>query len=279
MRYSTRVWLYRAAPVAALGLLGLMLIPAPATRVDGSVSAPAHGAAGPAPAATTAVATLPQFLKASVVVPASAPATTGESAVPAPQENVPTVTTAVASTPATTVPLSANWSDYISGTPAPAAAAPADSTDGHVGAMAVNARSGPSTTNDTRFVLAAGEPVRIGESSGSWVHVYRQDGSDGWVYSRYLAGAAAPAAAAPAQRVANAAPPRTRPAASSRPSAGNAALVGRVAAIRSSVPVRAAPGSAVMFVLAPGERVRVAESRGSWLRVVTEDGYSGWIPG
>jgi len=278
MRYSTRTWAYRAAPVVALGLLGLMLLPGAPGRPS---SVPAATPAAPA------APSVPQFLRASIVVPTPAP----EAKPAAPAAAAPALVTASvtpdASAPALspavpTAPLHALWSDYFAApATAQAPAAQAGSSDGRVGAVAVNARSGPSSGTPSRFVLAAGEAVKIAESNGNWVHVYRQDGSDGWVYGRYLAGNAAAPAARPAPTVATAstAPPRSKPAAADRPSAANAALVGRVAAIRSPVPVRSAPGSSVMFVLSPGERVRIADSRGSWLRVITEDGYSGWIPG
>ena len=131
------------------------------------------------------------------------------------------------------------------------------------------------------FVLSAGEAVKIAETNGGWVHVYRQSGEDGWVYGRYLAGhdttatpPAAPTQTVGAQTVAEqSAPPDAAD--------GNARLVGHMVHVRDSVAVRSAPGgfAAVVTVMQPGDAMRVTDLRDGWLHVTTDDGVSGWVPG
>ena len=149
-------------------------------------------------------------------------------------------------------------------TTAPSVAAIAQPTvDGRVGGTAVNVRSGPEASAGVLFVLAAGEAVKVGESTGGWTHVFRQNGQDGWVYHRYLAGAEANAASA------SATPARLQ---KPRPPSPN------FVRFQSPAPVLAAPAdeARLLFVLQPGDRVQIAETRGLWIRVVTADGISGW---
>ena len=65
------------------------------------------------------------------------------------------------------------------------------------------------------------------------------------------------------------------------PSAVDAHAVGDVFAIEANVPARLAPADTAreLFVLREGDRVRVRETDGAWLRVLRPaDGASGWIP-
>lgn len=139
-----------------------------------------------------------------------------------------------------------------------------------IGATAVNLRSGPSSAAQPITVLQPGEAVQVGESSGGWVKVTRADGSTGWVYSSFLASNA------------SAAPPPTR-VASAQPRAvihgGTGDLADRTARIASRLPAYARPndGAQSVFMLQPGDQVYIAEVRGSWLRVETEDGMTAWI--
>lgn len=260
MRHATRRWAYRVFPLLGLGLLGLALLPAPhgvqpASWVGTAPRIADASAATSAQASSSNSAPGPQVLRASLVVPKPDGATQ----------------------PETVVPLKANWSDYLPPGAAAAVASsiPAASTDGAVGNTAVNARSGPSTANPVVFTLAAGESVKIGESSGGWVHVYRPTGGDGWVFGRYLSmpGGGAPADAAT--------PPKT--VASTAPAAADnspyARLIGRTVGIGARVAVRSRPGGAPVMMLEPGDRMQIVDSRGGWLRVVTPDGTSGWVPG
>jgi uncharacterized protein YgiM (DUF1202 family) len=142
-----------------------------------------------------------------------------------------------------------------------------------IGASAVNLRAGPSTATATVTVLQPGQAVRTGEMDGGWVEVTLEDGTTGWVYSRYLASSpAAHEAAAPAEKAAT----RT---AKAVVKGGNGALEGRTARIEASLTARAQPegGSRSVFRTEPGERVRILDVRGNWLRIVTADGSSGWI--
>lgn len=237
------------------GAVGLVLLPAKPFLGDrGSQSAP--NSVGVATASS----------------PAKQPQTSGGSW---PQAKVLAVatTTAAAFKGAEAMP-SASWVRAIApvaspvaiDTPLPAqspAAIAQTSTDGRIGGTAVNARSGPQASAGVLFVLSAGEAVRVGESTGGWTHVFRQNGQDGWVYHRYLAGP---------ETVANAAP--------STPALPQKAHLAPPNFVRfqSPAPVLAAPAdeARLLFVLQPGARVQIAETRGIWIRVVTTDGISGW---
>ncbi|HZY49621.1 MAG TPA: SH3 domain-containing protein [Devosia sp.] len=144
-----------------------------------------------------------------------------------------------------------------------------------VGSSAVNLRSGPSTSAPPISVLQPGEAIQVGESSGGWVKVTRADGSTGWVYSSYLA--------SNARSAASDSPPQTRVASTAQPRAvirgGAGDLEDRTARIASRLPAYARPndGAQSVFMLQPGDEVYIAEVRGSWLRVETEDGMTAWI--
>jgi len=144
-----------------------------------------------------------------------------------------------------------------------------------IGLSAVNLRSGPSTSAQPISVLQPGEAIQVGESSGGWVKVTRADGSSGWVYSSYLASNAGTAPASGNQP--------TRVASDDQPRAvirgGDGDLEDRTARIASRLPAYARPsnGAQSVFTLQPGDEVYIAEVRGSWLRVETEDGMTAWI--
>ena len=147
-----------------------------------------------------------------------------------------------------------------------------------VGSSALNVRAGPTSSAGKLFVLRPGQPVTILERDGNWARITTASGERGWVYSRYLADGPAAAADQTSTRtvaaVANA--PANAPAAS--PSAEADRSV-RHARIGSAMPARAAPSrnAAPLFTLPSGARVKIAETQGRWLRVVTDSGVSGWI--
>jgi hypothetical protein len=95
------------------------------------------------------------------------------------------------------------------------------------------------------------------------------------MYSSYLSGnAQAQAASDPApKKVASTQQPRATV------KGGDGDLRDRMARIGSELPAYDRPGSAAraIFTFSPGERVRIAEVRGNWLRVETNDGTSAWI--
>jgi SH3-like domain-containing protein len=144
-----------------------------------------------------------------------------------------------------------------------------------IGASAVNMRAGPSSSAQQLAVLQPGEAVQTGQSINGWVKVTRADGSSGWMYSSYLSGnAQAQAASDPApKKVASTQQPRATV------KGGDGDLRDRMARIGSELPAYDRPGSAAraIFTFSPGERVRIAEVRGNWLRVETNDGTSAWI--
>jgi SH3-like domain-containing protein len=149
-----------------------------------------------------------------------------------------------------------------------------------IGPSAVNLRAGPSSATATIAVLQPGQPVRTGESDGGWVEVTLPDGSTGWVFSRYLASTAKLAALEPTDSNDKASAKSDVSSRSSKAlvnARGN--LEGRTARIDATLVVRAKPGNGApaLFRTEPGERVRIVDVRGKWLRIVTADGSTGWI--
>ena len=146
-----------------------------------------------------------------------------------------------------------------------------------IGASAVNLRAGPSTATATIGVLKPGQAVQTGESDGGWVEVTLPDGTIGWVYSRYLASTASTLAAAPQEAPAAASSKSAKATIKGRGS--NSDLEGRTARIDAALVARSKPSrlSSRVFRTEPGERVRIVDVRGNWLRIVTADGSSGWI--
>jgi len=166
---------------------------------------------------------------------------------------------------------------------APEAAPTAGLRGDRIGSSAVNLRQGPSSSSATVSVLAAGQPVQVGETSKGWVQVTLDDGTIGWVYSRYLAGPAAAAPAASDPQPNASAPARvasTRAKAVPRAvirGADDDSLEDRTALIANAMPAFSSPDGDDSFMLKAGQRVRIAEVRGNWLRVETANGTSAWI--
>jgi SH3-like domain-containing protein len=290
MRHSARNWLYQTAALLVGGVVVLVLLPGgqPTANRVGAIATSAGAPSAVAPSATAAETPLAPAsdlatVSPAAVVPASVPvataaatASTSVSAAGAdylkPAPIVPSVAPPPVAAPlpepaATIEPVAA-----VIAAPAAPGATPVETASlpgGRIGSSAVNARSGPAADAGKVFVLAAGESIKIGETSAGWTHVYRQDGESGWVYRRYLAGQNAPDS-----QLAT----RDSGRQTAQPAAGDP--TGRMARVRSPVPVRSAPAeyASMVFVLEPGERVRITEARGQWLRVLTEDGDSGWIP-
>jgi SH3-like domain-containing protein len=152
-----------------------------------------------------------------------------------------------------------------------------------IGASAVNLRAGPSTSTAPITVLQPGQPVQTGQSDGGWVEVTLPDGTTGWVYSRYLA-STAPAKTATASndedKPARAAKSDSKAAKAVIKGKGkNGQLEGRTARIDAALVARSKPNgnAARVFRTSPGERVKILDVRGNWLRILTADGSSGWI--
>ena len=141
-----------------------------------------------------------------------------------------------------------------------------------IGPSAVNLRAGPSSSSATVAVLQPGQALHAGAAEGGWVQVTLDDGTTGFVYSRYLASVTATASAEP-----TAADTTTAKATIKGDTSG--ALEGRTARIEASIAARAKPdgGSRTVFRTEPGERVRILDVRGGWLHIRTADGSSGWI--
>jgi SH3-like domain-containing protein len=145
-----------------------------------------------------------------------------------------------------------------------------------IGPAAVNLRAGPSSASATVGVLQPGQPVQAGAIDGGWVEVTLADGTTGWVYSRYLASVAA---AAPTEVEPPAVESDGNTAKAVIKGTANGDLEGRTARIDATLAARAEPDGAsrTLFRTSPGERVKILDVRGNWLRILTADGSSGWI--
>jgi SH3-like domain-containing protein len=141
-----------------------------------------------------------------------------------------------------------------------------------IGSKAVNLRTGPSTDTATVTVLQAGQPLHAGATQNGWTQITLDDGTTGFVSSRYLASVAA---TMPAEEPAPAVERETTRKAVV--SGGDGNLEGRTARIESRIAVLAAPGGNTLFRTEPGERVRILDTRGDWLKIRTADGTVGWI--
>jgi len=153
--------------------------------------------------------------------------------------------------------------------------------------MAVNLRSGPNSGSATVDVLQPGEAVQVGTTQNGWVQVTLDDGASGWVYSRYLdnpsaavADATATTDSSPVPAVALPKPVKRAPQATRATISGDdgSSLADRTALIANTMTVYGDPGdNSSSFSLQGGQRVRIVEERGNWLRVETANGTTAWI--
>jgi SH3-like domain-containing protein len=183
------------------------------------------------------------------------------NAPPIPQEalnKAPILASAAVSRPAETVtswrPLQASPTQPVVMQAALASSVPSDLRADTVNS-AVNVRTEGKKGSPVLFVLPAGAAVQVAETNDGWVHVY-SDRGEGWVYSSFIG--AAPRA--PEARVA-----------SSQDGAG------RTLRLASAVTVRDEPGGDAIYELDAGERIRIVEVEGRWVRIVTSTGEGGWV--
>ena len=285
----------RYIPVLVVGVAVLALVPADVPTDDGTD-------AGPVVAAAARTSAEP----AASAEPAIKIATVSQKPPPEPARQAPTSETSGAASSDGTRPspddtavrsTEKTASEAVTGTSAKVpetvaeplpeeAEAEPNYRIARVGASALNVRAGPSSSNQKLFVLRPGEPVRVSEVDGNWARIVRGDGDEGWVFGRYLTGlngdAVATAPTEASDSAASEQPRQESPSAAAReseeaPSAD--AGTGRYARSASNVPARAAPspGAAQLFVLPAGERVKIAEVRGPWVRIITDSGVSGWV--
>jgi SH3-like domain-containing protein len=144
-----------------------------------------------------------------------------------------------------------------------------------IGSKAVNLRAGPGTNSTTVTVLQPGQPVHAGAIENGWAQVTLDDGTTGWVYSRYLASVAATLPAEEPKSVETVA--EDSPTERAVLSGGDGSLKGRTARIEARLAVRSEPDGDMLFRTEPGERVRILGTRGDWLKIRTADGTTGWI--
>ena len=247
----------RSRTIAIVSTLGIGLV-AFASIPGGSAPRLAE-AEGPAVTRASLASPNPDLLRqldAAVAPPVSKPA-----------ETQPVKVAAVMRTPI--VPTVA--------TPQPPVADP-NLTPDAIGSTAVNLRAGPSSSAEQLAVLQPGEAIEVGGSTGGWVKIIRADGTSGWVYSSYLASNATTALASNAATTSR--PTRVASAQTRAVIQGDAEdLEDRTAHIASALPAYSRPANSAksVLVLQPGDDVYIAEVRGNWLRVETEDGISAWI--
>ena len=140
----------------------------------------------------------------------------------------------------------------------------------------LNLRSSPSTSSAIVATLDHGKIVRVLAASGSWVRVETASGQTGYVQSRYLAPIDG-AVATPAP-TATAAPTATPAPDAGVPQDGDYARV-RLSSASSRLNLRAfaSTSSAIVAKLGHGETVRVLAVSGSWVRVETASGQTGYV--
>jgi SH3-like domain-containing protein len=239
--HPLRYYGYRLGPLAGVLLLIIAIVPADLT------------------ATANAVSSIPTKLKSSlaptVVAGPTAPVDTAAQSPQLPQKQSVTTASIDRAPVAHWAPAGA-WSTPPLVTQA--SVTPAGARRERVGASGVNLRAAPSKDAARLDTLAPGAEVQVAEAIDGWLHVYAA-GREGWIYSSYLEGAQVKTAAA----TAGDAPSRN--------------VAGNTIRVRSAVPVQDSPDGDAIYSLEPGERVSVAEQRGSWLRIITSDGESGWI--
>ena len=140
----------------------------------------------------------------------------------------------------------------------------------------LNLRSSPSTSSAIVARLDHGKIVRVLAASGSWVRVETASGQTGYVQSRYLAPIDG-AVTTPAP-TATAAPTATPAPDAGVPQDGDYARV-RLSSASSRLNLRASAStsSAIVAKLGHGETVRVLAASGSWVRVETASGQTGYV--
>ena len=140
----------------------------------------------------------------------------------------------------------------------------------------LNLRSSPSTSSAIVATLDHGKIVRVLAASGSWVRVETASGQTGYVQSRYLAPIDG-AVTTPAP-TATAAPTATPAPDAGVPQDGDYARV-RLSSASSRLNLRASAStsSAIVAKLGHGETVRVLAVSGSWVRVETASGQTGYV--
>ena len=140
----------------------------------------------------------------------------------------------------------------------------------------LNLRSSPSTSSAIVATLDHGKIVRVLAASGSWVRVETASGQTGYVQSRYLAPIDG-AVTTPAPTV-TAAPTATPAPDMDVPQDGDYARVRLSSAFsRLNLRASASTSSAIVAKLGHGETVRVLAASGSWVRVETASGQTGYV--
>jgi hypothetical protein len=179
--------LARSFPVLIIGLIGLALLPSP-PRPPASLSIPttSHTLGGAQTSVPTIVVPRPERtsgLEPGTTVPPSGGPMIAETRGSFALQASDAGSHRLALPEDTSTQASAAFTPSVADT-----AFMTNSTHGRIGKHPVNARSAPQSGSPVQFVLAANQSIKLGEKKNGWWHVYRGDGSDGWVYHTYLAG-------------------------------------------------------------------------------------------
>lgn len=277
MRYNNSPLLRYGLPAAVLGLGALFLIPGDDTALHASTvseaptrMAPSYLAASPELVAELEASLAPARTTENV---AAREASLPEPGMPSEVEATPDPNLLAAARDALVAHQAAAETEEQE-------AAAAEAKTLRVGNSAVNMRVGPSTATGVIRALQPGEALEFSEMDGGWASVRTEDGESGWVYSSYLRGPGL----ATAETVRQAAPEResarqTAKVREPRRERRESAREDRHARVASDVYLRSGPSQNTerLFVLPAGERVQIAETRGSWARVVLRSGASGWV--
>ena len=177
-------------------------------------------------------------------------------------------------TTATPAPTATATPTATPGTPSPGASYARVSLSS--ASSRLNLRSSPSTSSAIVATLDHGKIVRVLAASGSWVRVETASGQTGYVQSRYLAPIdGAVATPAPTATVAPTATPA--PDADVPQDGGYARVRLSSASSRLNLRASASTSSAIVAKLGHGETVRVLAASGSWVRVETASGQTGYV--
>ena len=175
-------------------------------------------------------------------------------------------------TTATPAPTATATPTATPGTPSPGASYARVSLSS--ASSRLNLRSSPSTSSAIVATLDHGKIVRVLAASGSWVRVETASGQTGYVQSRYLAPIDG-AVTTPAP-TATAAPTAT-PDVDVPQDGGYARVNLSSASSRLNLRASASTSSAIVAKLGHGETVRVLAASGSWVRVETASGQTGYV--
>lgn len=146
----------------------------------------------------------------------------------------------------------------------------------------VNVRSGPSTKSEKLWVLKRGDEVQALAVAGDWVQVQISDGKVGWMLGEFLDETnfdGLPRDEQVAVVVDAPVAPAAEPVvvddtvAAAAPGGDLRRVTGGGVNVRAS----ASSSGEKIFTLGPGEQVTVTETERGWLKIIDDQGRTGWL--